>query len=231
MRHSVVIPAFNAARYLEDSVASALVQLGPDDEILIVDDGSTDRTQAVIDQLTDPRIHALVHPSRRGTAAARNLALDAVTGDYVHFLDHDDCWTADRLSRLRPVLQTEQPDVISGWVEHFYCTQLTEEQRVQYLLPMPQAAALPGSVVIRRDVIERIGRFDGSLSSGEFIDFLSRGLALGLNWRRIDFVLFRRRIHGNNHTLTDQALQHSYLEVIRRHLARQRQSVAIASDS
>ncbi len=220
MKHSVIIPAYNAAAYIEQSVGSTLSQLSATDEIIIVDDGSTDETVDRVAGISDARILFLRQPSNRGVAAARNRCLEAVTGDYVHFLDHDDLWSAGRMEILMSTIEARQPDIISGWAEHFYCDSLSQEQKAKYHLPKPQAAALPGSVVIRRTLLEQVGKFDSLLSSGEFIDFISRAMMFAPTWVKIDHVLFLRRIHGRNHTLTDTTSETSYIELIRRHLAR-----------
>jgi glycosyltransferase involved in cell wall biosynthesis len=224
MKHSVIMPAYNAAAYIERSVGSALAQLGANDEIVIVDDGSYDNTVELVAQMRDARIRLIKQPSNRGIAAARNRALEVVSGEYLHFLDHDDLWSPNRLLVLSSVIRAKQPDIISGWVKHFYCESLTLSQRSRYFLPSPQAAALPGSVIMRRELSEQLGLFDAELSSGEFVDYLSRSMALRTTWVKIDDVLFLRRIHGHNHTLTDTTCDTSYIEVIRRHLARSRLS-------
>jgi glycosyltransferase involved in cell wall biosynthesis len=220
MRHSVIMPAFNAAAYIEQSLESALFQLGASDEVIVVDDGSTDATTEGVRKIQDRRVRLLSQTTNQGISAARNRALEVVRGDYVHFLDHDDLWSPDRLALLSSVIQAQQPDIISGWVEHFYCDSLTDSQRSQYHLPASQAAALPGSVVMRRELVKQIGLFDATLSSGEFIDYLSRAMALTPKWVKIDDVLFLRRIHANNHTLTNKSSNHAYIEVVRRHLVR-----------
>lgn len=220
MKHSVIIPAYNAAAYIKQSVGSALSQLSAGDEIIIVDDGSTDATVDRVASISDARIQFLRQPSNRGIAAARNRGLEVVSGDYVHFLDHDDLWSTDRIQTLLSTIEAQPPDIISGWVEHFYCNSLSQDQRAQYQFPAPQAAALPGSIVIRRELLEQVGEFDSLLSSGEFIDYLSRAMTFKPIWVKIDHVLFLRRIHGRNHTLTDTTSDTSYIEVIRRHLAR-----------
>jgi glycosyltransferase involved in cell wall biosynthesis len=222
MKHSVIMPAYNAARYIEQSVGSALAQLGATDEIIIVDDGSTDATVDVVASMSDSRIQVLCQSSNQGIAAARNRGLEVVSGDYVHFLDHDDLWSAGRMQILLLTIKAQQPDIISGWVKHFYCDSLSQDDRAQYHLPVSQAAALPGSVVMRRELIKQVGEFDSMLSSGEFIEYLSRAMVLKPKWVKTDHVLFLRRIHGRNHTLTDATSNTSYLEVIRRHLARYR---------
>lgn len=222
MKHSIIMPAYNAQAYIEQSVSSALSELSDSDEIIIVDDGSTDATNELVRQMRDARIRLLCQPTNCGIAAARNRALAVVSGDYVHFLDHDDLWPQDRMATLSAILENKPVDILSGWVAHFYCPSLTSDQRDRYQLPPPQAAALPGSVVIRRALIEQVGAFDVRLSSGEFIDFMSRLMALKPHRSHTDHVLFFRRIHGQNHTLTDTSSNSSYLKVVRRHLARNR---------
>ena len=220
MKHSVIIPAYNAAAYIQECIGSALSQLGPNDEIVVVDDASTDTTLKVLSKKRDARVHLLSQPINLGIAAARNRALEVVSGGYVHFLDHDDLWSPNRMSTLSSIIDRQQPDIVSGWVEHFYCPSLTQSQASQFHLPPKQAASLPGSIMLSLKLIKQIGLFDPSLSSGEFIDYLSRAMALKPSWEKTDCVLFLRRIHGANHTLTDSTSDTSYIEVIRRHLAR-----------
>jgi len=248
VRHSVVIPAYNAANYLEQCLDSVFPQLGPEDEVIVVDDGSTDNTWTYLNQIGDPRLRCLQNPQNLGIAATRNRALSVAKGDYLHFLDHDDLWPANRMEVVRDLINQQLngcsvsndaraqglamgdgalpisalPALISGWVMHFYCDSLPELSRKDFSLPAPQSAALPGSVVIRRDVQQQIGLLDTTLTSGEFVDFLASAMALKLPWIKTHHVLFHRRIHGNNHTLHDGQSAQSYLSVIRRHLERQR---------
>lgn len=227
MRHSIVIPAFNAAKYLQECLQSVLPQLGANDQVVIVDDGSSDNTWSMIQAWPDERIVGLRQPGNTGIAAARNRGLSEVTGDYIHFLDHDDLWPSDRMACIEAVIENSlrgdrRPDIISGWVVHFYCPTLAAPDREKRLLPEPQAASLPGSVVISRDMASALGTFDTALTSGEFVDFLARAQTKSTVWMKVDDVLFYRRIHSQNHTLTDQQASAGYLSVVRRHLARRR---------
>jgi glycosyltransferase involved in cell wall biosynthesis len=227
MRHSIVIPAFNAGVYLSDCLNSVLPQLEQHDQLIIVDDGSSDDTWSIIEQCPDKRIVGLRQSSNTGIAAARNRGLSQVTGDYIHFLDHDDLWPPNRMACLKAVINNTQssdgaPDIISGWVAHFYCPSLAPPERAKRVLPEPQAASLPGSVVISRDTLGQLGVFDTRLSSGEFVDFLAKAHTPSRHWVRIDDVMFYRRIHSHNHTLTDHKASAAYISVIRRHLARKR---------
>ena len=220
MKHSIIIPAFNAVQYLQACVMSVLPQLGSDDELFIVDDASTDDTGVLARSFTDHRIHVLTQAHNQGVAAARNRGLERASGDYLHFLDQDDLWTQDRMQCLSPLIALAQPDIVSGWVEHFHCPSLSEEAQLRFPLPPPQAASLPGSVVIRRALVQELGMFDISLPSGEFIDYLSSALVKNVYWHKVGGLLLRRRIHGLNYTLSDSMDSSGYLTTVRRHLSR-----------
>src|ERR1017187_6172907 len=90
-RFSVVIAAFEAERTVASAVNSALAQTRTDLEVIVVDDGSSDRTAAVVGQITDHRVQ-LLRQANAGPSAARNVGISATRGDYVAFLDSDDLW-------------------------------------------------------------------------------------------------------------------------------------------
>lgn len=96
---SVIMPAYNSAKFVHEAVISVLQQTYENWELIIVDDGSTDRTRQIVQQLAevDKRIRLVQHNQRRGVAAARNLALDLAKGKYIAFLDSDDKWKTEKL--------------------------------------------------------------------------------------------------------------------------------------
>src|SRR5215510_4129929 len=96
---SVVIPVYDREDYLGDAVDSVLAQTFPSFEIVVVDDGSTDRSAEIVRAHRDPRVRLICHPHNRGISAARNTGVDAARGDYVAFLDSDDVAYPDRLAR------------------------------------------------------------------------------------------------------------------------------------
>lgn len=98
MKVSVIMPAYNAAAYIEAAISSVLAQTYSDLEIIVVDDGSVDNTLEILDSITDPRLK-VIHTENHGVSAARNTALDIVQTDYVAYLDADDLWVEDKLER------------------------------------------------------------------------------------------------------------------------------------
>ena len=96
-RSSVLIPVFNGAETVGRAVRSVLAQHDPDFEVIVVDDGSTDGTLALLRQIHDDRLRVIPHERNRGISAARNTALGAATGEFIAFLDADDSWEPEFL--------------------------------------------------------------------------------------------------------------------------------------
>lgn len=97
---SVVIPAYNAERYIADAIRSVLNQTYPWFEIIVVDDASQDKTAAVVESIKDGRIHLIRHHSNKGAGAARNTAIEAAKGRWIALLDADDAFAPQRLERF-----------------------------------------------------------------------------------------------------------------------------------
>lgn len=98
---SIIMPAYNAAHTIEESIQSVLAQTYEAWELVVVDDGSTDGTQAVVSQLLaqEPRIRLLQQPTNQGVAAARNRGIAQTTGVMIAFLDSDDLWEPSKLTK------------------------------------------------------------------------------------------------------------------------------------
>src|ERR1700722_20919914 len=104
---SVIMPVRNGVRFVEAAIDSALPQLGPDDEIVVVDDASTDSTLSVLARMQDRRIRVL-NGAGRGVSSARNIGLAAAAGEFIAFLDHDDLWPPGRHAVLLRALLTDE---------------------------------------------------------------------------------------------------------------------------
>lgn len=114
MKLSIIIPVYNVEQYLQSCVQSVLTQTYQDLQVILVDDGSTDSSGILCDQLAqqDSRIQ-VVHKVNGGLSDARNAGLKVATGDYVAFLDSDDVYLqADGLAQMITVAQAEQLDVL-----------------------------------------------------------------------------------------------------------------------
>ena len=111
---SVIMPAYNAQKYLKEAVESVLNQTMSNFELLILDDGSKDDTMKIAKELAekDHRIRILVNEQNMGVARTRNRGMELSEGDYVAFLDSDDIWHSDKLEKQITLAQNAGADII-----------------------------------------------------------------------------------------------------------------------
>lgn len=113
MMFSVIIPVYNAEKYLRPCLDSVLNQSDPDWECICVDDGSSDLSGQILDEYAgrDSRFK-VIHQSNGGEGVARNTGLAAATGDWITWLDADDLYRFDRLAEARRLIELEDPDLV-----------------------------------------------------------------------------------------------------------------------
>jgi glycosyltransferase involved in cell wall biosynthesis len=204
VRVSIVVPVRNGERHLGAALRSLLDQERPADELVVVDDGSTDDSAALAEALGARVLRRPAH----GPAAARNAGVDATTGELIGFLDADDLATPRRLALQVEALRDPAYDAVIGHVQRF-----REPERYE----PPRPGWHVGAMLMRRTAF---APFDESLDGGETVEWLSRLPADRV--RVLDDVVLHRRVHDGNTTLTDLAWRASYLEVARRAIARHR---------
>jgi glycosyltransferase involved in cell wall biosynthesis len=116
---SVIIPAYNAARFIEETIHSIQDQTYSNWEIIVIDDGSTDHTAAICEELNDARVN-VTRQKNAGVAVARNNGLLAAKGDFVVFFDADDLMSPDFLSvRVQALKDDSEAGYVGGLVETF----------------------------------------------------------------------------------------------------------------
>jgi len=218
-RISVVIPAYNAGAYLKESVDSVLGQSSEIHEIIIVNDGSTDDTEAVARSF-ESRVKYCSQPNR-GIAAARNAGIALAKGDLLAFLDADDFWTSDKIARqMAHLLSHPACDGVFGHMRSFATPERADEiTRLYKVDPEAAPGCHAGTLLVRRSSFDSVGLFSEDLKAGEFIDWYARAQRKGLLFDMLDDVVMFRRIHGNN-TVIAQASQinSEYLKIVKRHL-------------
>ncbi|HSA55609.1 MAG TPA: glycosyltransferase [Gemmatimonadaceae bacterium] len=227
-RVSVVVPCYNAERYLAEALGSIVSQSPPPLEVLVIDDGSADGSAAIAEGFS-PHVRC-VRQENLGISAARNRGLALARGELIAFLDADDVWLPGSLAR-RLALLDAAPEVegVSGLVESFISPDLPPERRGSLACPTePSAGRLAGTMLVRRAVFDRVGAFDPALRVGETIDWVARADAAGVRWRILDEVVLRRRIHGANTTARTPALGSEYLRVLKASLDRRRAAAPAA---
>jgi glycosyltransferase involved in cell wall biosynthesis len=200
---SVVMPAYNAGEFISGAVTSILNQTYKNLELIVVNDGSIDDTQTVLDEFRDRRLRVVTQASNSGLAAARNVGVAEARGDYIAWLDSDDESLPDRIQRQVHALDNHPTVGLCGtWVRTFGQVESTvwrlprtsEYLRAHMLFDDPLATS---SVMLRRNAIPpEIPNFDNSFAPAEDYDLWER---LAQRWSIINIprVLTKYRIHGN----------------------------------
>lgn len=116
---SVIIPTFNRASSILRSVNSVLEQTYTDIEVLVVDDGSTDQTEWIMEKIRDPRIR-YIKQKKQGACAARNNGIKNAKGEYIAFQDSDDLWHQDKLDKQMDEIKRLNADVCFCMYEKYF---------------------------------------------------------------------------------------------------------------
>ena len=219
-RHSIIIPVLNGAAHVKEALASALIQLGMDDEIIVVDNGSTDATQQILQTYADGRIRMLSE-ARRGPAAARNTGVRAARGELISFLDHDDLWPPERQRGLVAALAANPAaNAAYGRVRMQFDDGPDPNFDNIDGQHAPQVAIF--SFMFRRALLESVGPMDETLLFGEDTDYFPRLQAGGMISAIYegDAAIYRR--HATNMTHDRGAVADAVLQVMARNIARRR---------
>jgi glycosyltransferase involved in cell wall biosynthesis len=168
---SIVIPAYNAAAYIEETIQSIRSQTCPSWEIIVVNDGSTDNTTGIIKSFKDPRVQCITQKNA-GVAAARNKGLHFAKGEYVVFFDADDLMTPEFLSARINILKNNlNIGYVGGMVETFPGKSNVRKAAAsdpvnEILFFNPSFATIPSNYMFRKKVlVDSKIRFNKALNS------------------------------------------------------------------
>ncbi len=222
MNVAIVIPVRNGERYLAEALDSVLAQTHPPCDVVVVDDGSSDRTIAVAERYA-PRVRCLSQPAA-GIGAARNRGVAEARGDYLAFLDGDDAWPLDRLERQLAAFSAQPaPDLVFGHIEQFLSPDLDAAARAELVCPGgAQPAFLANTMLMPRAVWDRVGPFSVTAVRSEFLDWLLRAREHGLREVMVADVVLRRRLHAANHGRRRHDAANEYAVTLKRALDRRR---------
>jgi glycosyltransferase involved in cell wall biosynthesis len=221
-RLSVIIPAFNAARYLGPALASVLAQTGADDEIIVVDDGSTDAT-AVVAARFGPPVTTL-RQARAGPSAARNHGLARAQGALIGLLDADDRWPPDSLpQRVAYLRDHPEVEIVQGLIQDLRPVPAAASAGRCW---MPVAPPYHGvslcSALFRRAVFQRVGPLDARLDNSEDTDWLIRAWEHGVVKAVLPLVSLYYRRQDNSLSQRSTLPNYGLTRLMKLHLDRTR---------
>jgi glycosyltransferase involved in cell wall biosynthesis len=235
---SIVIPAYNAERFIGRTLSSALNQTFKDIEVIVVNDGSTDKTQFVVENVAvnDRRVR-LFNTVNRGVAMARNFGIENAQGEYVAFLDADDLWHPTKIERQFKALSAHVSDPTWAGV-YVFSRIIDEEDRVVgdgqvtikcrgYVLARNFVLKFVGngsSLLVRREAALAVGGFDPSyaeagLGGCEDLDFELK-LAAQYRIEAVRSFLVGYRVYEGNMSSDRVRMAKSMVATIEQHIKR-----------
>jgi glycosyltransferase involved in cell wall biosynthesis len=215
---SVIVPVYNGANLIADALRSAHGQTFQPKEVIVVDDGSTDGTEAIVRRFETT---TFLRQPRQGAAEARNTGARLATGSYLAFLDADDLWPETRLAQqVHALMDAPNLDFVSGSMVQF------KPSAAGQIVPLspPTPSRLPSVLLIRREAFWKVGAFSSQWEVGETIEWWSRAIDAGLRGDALPEVALFRRVHAHNLGKTAIAPTQSYLRMLHAVVNRRRDS-------
>lgn len=189
---SLIIPAYNAEDYLEEAIRSALTQSMPAREIIVVDDGSTDRTADIAVSFgTEVQ---LIRQCNLGVSAARNVGIRSAKSPWIAFLDADDVMVPDRFE-IQGQMLAENPklEIISGLQVLF-----EGRQWLPGITREPFGPGLASAITCRTTAFAKVGLFDTRYRGPEVIAWLTKAADLKIPSAVANRPVVYRRVHDRN---------------------------------
>ncbi|WP_438482691.1 glycosyltransferase family 2 protein [Oleiharenicola lentus] len=185
---SIIIPCYNAERWLAQTLESALAQSWPHKEIILVDDGSTDRSLEVAQKFSGASVQ-IVAQKNSGASAARNHGLRLARGEFIQFLDADDLISPDKIEVQLALLETKPAETIAScawgrFQENIQAAQFVDDAVYRDFTPVDflvlagneNVMMHPSCWLVPRSVVSRAGEWDQSLSLNDDGEYFSRVL-------------------------------------------------------
>ncbi|MBD1806880.1 glycosyltransferase [Microcoleus sp. FACHB-SPT15] len=223
---SVVIPVYNGEKTIRETIESVLEQTFQDVEIIVVNDGSQDKTLEIVDSIKDPRIKVFSYPNA-GPSPSRNRGISPATGEYIAFLDADDLWKPDKLeAQLKALQANPQAALAYSWTDYIdesgqflrQGAHITISGDVYKHLVLSNFLDSGSNPLIRSHALAEVGGFDESLTHAEDWDLWLRLAS------RYPFVVVRSphilyRTYGTSNSSNLSKLEAGSLPVINRTFA------------
>lgn len=221
---SVIIPVYNYERYLGEAIESVLRQTYKHIEVIVVDDGSTDRSGEVAKSFADKGVR-YCHQVNAGIGPARNQGVELAHGELLAFLDADDRWPEEKTElQLRAFENDPALEMVFGQAVQLQNGPEWEAGVNDGKLPASGMVAgiIPGTLFIKREAFDRVGKFPAGLKVGEFIDWYARAVELQIRSLVLPDLLLWRRIHDSNTGVRERQSRSDYARVLKAALDRKR---------
>ena len=175
---SVIMPAYNADKTINTAIQSVLSQTFSDFELIVIDDCSNDRTSDIINSYNDKRIIYTKNIQNSGASASRNIGISKARGEWIAFLDSDDFWDENKLSKQLQ-LHNNKPDAVLSYTASAFIDQdgkkysyvMPAEKMVSYKTLLKRNVLSCSSVMIRADIIKNI-KMPGDYMSEDYYTWL-----------------------------------------------------------
>jgi glycosyltransferase involved in cell wall biosynthesis len=217
---SVIIPVYNGERFLAEAIQSVLDQTLPPDEIIVVDDGSTDGSAAIVAHLAEstPLPIRYVYQANQGPSAARNRGIEFAAGELLAFIDADDLWLLYKLADQYKYL-IDHADIAVVWGLVQVCAM---QDGAWVDTGEPWHGPNLGSALFRREAFQQVGTLDVHLRVSEDLDWVLRSREANLPQTVINNVVLRYRLHDGNMWLGRPKNSESLLYALKKRLNRRR---------
>lgn len=220
---SVIIPAYNAEKYLSDAIESVLKQTIAVDEIIVVDDGSADGTKTIAQGFNG--IVQYVYQENKGVAAARNKGLNLAKGEFITFIDADDIWVKNKIElQMQLLKKTPEVEMLIGFLQRVYKESAGASFKVFDGDESGIFVLQLGSTLIRREVFKKVGKFDEEMALSEDLDWFLRCREVGIDVEVHEDVVQFYRQHEKNITKNRRVTNSFMLKAFKKSLERRRKT-------
>lgn len=216
---SVVMSVRNGSNYIKEAI-EGIKRQKMNTEIIVVDNASEDNTVEIAESLG---CKVIKHETDKGFVMGKNTGIKAAKGDYILFHDHDDILRDGALSHLLNELNNDKNiSAVMAKVQDFFSPEISEEEKKTTLLKKePFWGLYTGALLMRKELFDKIGLFDESLTAGDMLYLQHKMDEHNLKIKKIDYVSCNRRIHNSNYGKTDRKNEFkNYASVLRAKLAR-----------
>jgi glycosyltransferase involved in cell wall biosynthesis len=219
---TAAIPVRDGEAYLAEAIESVLAQSRPPSQVIVVDNGSTDRS-AEIARGYGAAVE-LVEERRLGIGPARNAALRAARGDFVAFLDADDVWEPEKTALQLAAIEADPGlQLVFGHVRQFLSPDLAPGEGTAIRIPVePQPGLYIGAMLAARAAIDAIGPWPEDVKVSDGLTFMLRVRELGLAHTMLPETVTLRRVHGGNHSIRNSGERGEFARLLKQSLDRRR---------